>query len=139
MIVWSLRGRDDAPDLVFHLGEDGLGLLDAHPGGRSHVQAHLARIHSREEVLPDHRNERKRSGSEHREKGQHRPAVIERPVEQAGVGGAHAVESLVHPEVQPPEKVVRVGPAAVTVPVYMSGSDRSMWCTMVGTSVRESR
>ena len=47
-------------DLVFDLGEDRLGLLDARAFGRAHVHAHLARVDVGKEVLADEKGQAQR-------------------------------------------------------------------------------
>ena len=67
------------------------------------MQAHLAGIDGGEEIPPREDGQHQGAGDEDAESGQHGPAVIERPVQQPGVGRPHHLESPVEEVMHAPD------------------------------------
>ena len=59
------------PNNALHLPEADFGFLDPGAGGHAHVQAQLAGIHGREEVLANERKQAQRPHKQHHEGHNH--------------------------------------------------------------------
>jgi len=97
---------DHSPDDGLRLDEHLLGRLEARPRPHPDMEADLPGVDRREEVAAEVRAEQgERQGDEGAEAQGHQLAVIERPVEVAAIGAAHALEVDVEPLVQAPDEV----------------------------------
>ena len=59
--------RHDLADGLLHLLDEAHGFLDARAAARAQMQAELAAIHLREEILPELRDEQQRAEAEREE------------------------------------------------------------------------
>ena len=72
------------------------------------------------------RRQAQRAGDEEREAGQHRRAMIEAPVQQRGVGGAHQLEAPVEQVVHAPDEALAARRSPCSPRAYSFTSGRSM-------------
>ena len=79
--------------LLLDAVEPALGLLEPRAGRRAHVQAELAGVHGREEVLADERQQQERRRGEAAEPEQHLAAVRKAASSSAVVAAAQRLEA----------------------------------------------
>ena len=90
----DLVGRNDVADLAFDRGEARLGLLDARAGGTARMQPHLAGIDGGEEILADQPRPARATPTEKpMKRGEHRPAMPQRPVAAGRCSGTRSASN----------------------------------------------
>ena len=99
----QLVGRNHLANHVFHLPEARFRFLYPRAGGHSQVQAQLAGIHGREEVLADERKQPERADEQHGECQYHFRSVAQGPGQRPAVPGPEFLKLMLETLVQLPD------------------------------------